>query len=114
MEQELCAALGLVVLADFGGHRPEPTERPQEPPVRRFRPAHVARPPPAVGTERVETTVIPDPVRRIALHGVPTEVAQLGPAGEEAGRRGDDRGHGGTTVLARERLSRGESFGVSR
>ena len=59
------------------GHLAEPAQRAQEAAVRRLGPAHVATPPPSVGPQRVEATVVADPVGGVALDRVATEIAEL-------------------------------------
>src|SRR5690606_3577897 len=74
---------GPVRLADGLGRRPQPVDRPQEPAVLRVAPAHVARPPPAVGPEPVEAAVVADPAVRVPLDVVVAESGELRPGVEE-------------------------------
>ena len=74
-------------LADRRRHLAETTQRPEETPVRRLGPAHVAAPPPPVGPQRVEPPVVADPVAGIPLDRVASEIAERRPRVEEAGRR---------------------------
>ena len=79
LQQERVTALGFVGLADLGGHHPETTQRPQEPTVGGLGPADVTAPPPSVGSQCVESTVISDPIGGVPLDDVTSEIAEFGP-----------------------------------
>ena len=92
LEEEQVAAFGLVGLADRRGHLAETAQRPEEPTVGRLGPADVAAPPPTVGAQGVEPTVVADAVRRVPLDRVATEIAERRPRIEESRRTRGDRG----------------------
>src|SRR5690606_21388451 len=114
LAEELLAPGGLVLLADGRGRRPQPVERPQEPAVLRVAPAHVARPPPAVGPEPVEAAVVADPAVRVPLDVVVAESGELRPGVEDPRPAPGDGGHRGPPLAlgpAQRLVERGERLG---
>jgi len=88
LEDEQAATLGLVDLADPGGTIRKAPNSPQEPAVGLVAPAHKPAAAPPVGTQRVEAAVVPNPVVRVLLDIIATEVAEFGPGVEVAGPAG--------------------------
>ncbi len=86
LQQERATPLGLVEFTDLGGHVGQTPQAPQEPSIGRFDPAHVATPAPAVGSQGVEPAVIADPIRRVPLHRVATQVTERRPTVEVSRR----------------------------
>ena len=95
--EELGAAGLLVGLADRRRAAAQAVERAEEPAVGLVPPPHVARAPPARLPEPVEAAVVADPEARVGLDRVAGELAQAGPAVEEAG---PPRDHGGDRVAS--------------
>ena len=89
LAEEQRAALGCSSSSPIAaGGRSRPASARRKPAVVVVRPAHVAAPPPAVGPQAVEATVVADPERGVALDVVAAELAEPGPAVEERGASG--------------------------
>ena len=90
LHQELLAANVLVGFAN-GGRGPLKTQnRTQESVIRPMLPPDETAAPPAIGTQGVKTTVIPDAEGRVSLDIIATKRAQRGPRIEITGVAGDD------------------------
>lgn len=112
MEQELRTPLGFVGLADRRRHVAETAERAQEPEVGPLRPSHVSRAPPTVGAQRVETTVVPDPIGGVPLDRVATEITQFGPPLQKTWGGAHHLRDRGPTLRLGQRQSSFEPLGI--
>ena len=84
----------------------KPAQAAEEPDVRRFRPAHVSRPAPAVRPQRVEAAVVADAIRGIALDRVGGRRRRGPPRPPtKAWMVGDDRGDRVAALVRRARAA---------
>lgn len=98
LPEEQGTPFGFVVLSDAFGGIGQSGEAAEEPSVVLVDPSDMAAPPPAVGSETIEASVIADPVGGIGLDIVAAELAEAGPTVEEPRMVGDDGGHRGSTI----------------
>ncbi len=101
LSEEDAHPFGLVGLTDLCGHLAEAAQAAEETPVRLVGPAHVPRASPAVGTQGVETTVVPDAIGGVPLDRVATMVAECLPGDERARVSGHEVGEARTHLIGR-------------